>query len=1232
MTIYSPLGDILLVDVPITKSAVITHKLMGDYYIELPFSTASYIHFSRGSYIHYKGRKFEVMSDVYPDTSNGAYTYTLRFEAQQNHLKRCRLFWLGGKEDEVTFNNTTDLASFGKLVVANVNKFLGTDNWVLGGVPADLEKATKLVSFNGDNCWNALTHIAETFEVEWWTVEDGERVSLHFGKLEFGTEEVFRAGDVVTSIPNRQGDNANYGTRFYVFGSTRNLPASYRKNDQGGVTNHVSEPRLHLPDGLQYIDARDGLMQDDIVEQVAFFEDIYPKNTDTVTSVTTVDREIIEGESNPAYVMYCEDTPFTPDDLIEDEEFKCVFTSGSLMGREFALQIDKVSFDKKFEIIPEVETYGDGEALIIPNENLHPEAGDTFILTGVQLPEARIKEAEYELLEVGTSWAAKNSMDTSVYDCPTNPVYCHLHDKNYDLGQKVLLVGPQFGERDRSSRIQGYEKKLYDEYQATYTVGDNSVYSRFGEIEKALDKKAYSERIGVISGVGIYVIRSKYDSTLPTDYNVYSAAAQEVLFLNKRIGGNVLGKVSFENLVSFLKDITTEGNIATHDFRKGSVSGAGAALYRDVAGNTVLEADKLIVRQEATFNELIINQVTFQVGETVFSAGGCTITDVVEDSDSYRCYYDNKEGRRYSGLKEGDLARCQQFDATHSTQTKYYWRYVTAVGDDYVELSKSSADGNGVPAIGDDIVQFGNRYDITRQSAVVISPYNGGSVIILANIDTFSLANKDYIGIGTDPNSGRAYLFGYGDVLIGDRTKKQQYIEYKDGVLTINANVTLGATSDLSQVEQFNSVKTSVDNLTNASVFTSADLPALENEHAKVVAEYEHIIYQCDNYGIDFQNNPNYRQPAEGYINDLERAINAVKNNGSTDASSVNESRVSYYEALGLVQYAISDAIDGNIYNAQVNARPDLDYLKQVFPNAILDVNGASLAQLLGVKNTANNVVAGLYGGADDELNDSGFVDSTKGILMFFAGAETLQDVAKAATRIYQDGTLETNKIVANGGKIGIFEIDTDAGYQLKATEDDSAMELRGKGLAFSSGNAVQVLIRNTSSGNVIYPISVSNSKPNSGGINAGITISVSGASGDDAMGNNIALLIGNGDISVDRGTFRGFRPKVRVVTTSQTLSKYDSIICTNQNNGEITLKLPADPEDSQMYVIRRLQSNHQTYSDVKVDGNGAKIITHHLAEAKDVTDVIPYNNAMVLHYVGVINGTKYWISNYMTY
>ena len=334
-------------------------------------------------------------------------------------------------------------------------------------------------------------------------------------------------------------------------------------------------------------------------------------------------------------------------------------------------------------------------------------------------------------------------------------------------------------------------------------------------IEKDIEESAYAERIGVVNGVGIYLIRSKYDTTLPTDYNAYSALAAETLFLNKRKGGTVLGSTTFD------KDITIGGSVVSKDFRQGDFSGSGFGAYRDKNGNAVLEADILKIRKEAVFNEAVINQVTFRVGATVFSNGGCEITRVEELETAFRCYYDNKEGRRYSGLTAGDQVRCQRYDPTQHAIIKYYWRLVTAVGEDYVELSKSDADGSASPEAGDEIAQFGNRSDITRQSAIVINPLDGGSVEVYAHIDAYSLSEKNYVGMGVNPQTGEAYMYAYGDMFFGDRDladPKSSWITYqkKEGEerrrLRIKADVTFGAdSSGLGNLSEFKAQQQQID-------------------------------------------------------------------------------------------------------------------------------------------------------------------------------------------------------------------------------------------------------------------------------------------------------------------------------------------------------------------------------------------------------------------------------------
>ena len=611
MIIYNRNGD-ELIDAPVTSSAVRKRVLMGDNYVSLPFSHDTYIDFAPGSYIIYNGLKFEII-DVEKNrptrnATTGGWDYTLQFDDQERHMTRAIVFWLSQKPREAVFHDTTDLQSFGNLIVENMNAFVPAKNWRMRNLSDELKEGTKLVSFNGDTCWNAVNTISETFDVEWWTEQSEGYIYLCFGKLEIGTEEDFVEGDVITSIPSRRGDDSNYGTRFYVFGSTRNLTEDYGQADQGGTTNHVSEIRLRLPGGQEYIDARPDMAWNDVVEKFVVFEDIYPKNTDTVTSVEKVKRQTDSGTEYEARVIYAKDTPFLPTDLIPGETLQAVITSGALSGRTFDIQLGAAfddpdtwnpetnPFDRKFEIVADVETTGEQE-IIIPNDNLDIEPGDTFVLTGIKLPGARIGEAEQELLEAGTTWAQKNSKDTSVYDCPTNPVYCQLNDKSYELGQKVRLVNEaQFGSSGRSSRIQGYEKSLDNEYQATYTVGDNTAYSRLGEIEKDIQETAYAERIGVTNGVGIYLIRAKYDQTQPTDYNAYSAAAADEKFLSRKKNDTA------EGIITFAKGILAN-TLSSEKFVSGN-EGKGHSTWIDDDGVSHTEVDQVKARKTVVSKQI----------------------------------------------------------------------------------------------------------------------------------------------------------------------------------------------------------------------------------------------------------------------------------------------------------------------------------------------------------------------------------------------------------------------------------------------------------------------------------------------------------------------------------------------------------------------------------------------------------------------------------------------------
>lgn len=517
MTIYSVNSEILY-EAPLTEDALIKYELMGDYYIELPFDAGSYIDIPRGSYIDHEGTRYTVMENILPEPKDeGGYHYAVKFWAGQSFMKNRKLFWLKGANKESSFHITTTIDQFGQLVVDNMNEFM-PDKWTLASqFPADALTVTKTISFEGDSCWDAVSSIAEAYGIEWWVRHDYDRMELYFGKLEGGNLVDFKVGEAITSIPSQKGDDSQYGTRFYVYGSNQNLPEGYGDTEQGGTVHHVSNPRLMLPSGIDYIDAKRDMTPAEIIEQVVIFEDVYPKNTDTVTAVTTVQRPIenaAEGQPQTftAYQLIAANTPFIPSDVMEGETLRLVFNSGALTGVEFEVDlrdaddnhIDPIQwkpedgFIKKFELIAITEQVGDTVATL-PNESVHPVVGDEFVLLGVRLSEDKVREAEEELLQRGEEWKDEHSKDTSVYNCPTNPVYCKRELLSFALGQRVRLYDPRFDGGYRDSRIQGFEKRIWNEYIATYTIGDNAAYTRIGAVESSVTNLKTTERtIGMI--------------------------------------------------------------------------------------------------------------------------------------------------------------------------------------------------------------------------------------------------------------------------------------------------------------------------------------------------------------------------------------------------------------------------------------------------------------------------------------------------------------------------------------------------------------------------------------------------------------------------------------------------------------------------------------------------------------------------------------------------------------
>lgn len=211
-----------------------------------------------------------------------------------------------------------------------------------------------------------------------------------------------------------------------------------------------------------------------------------------------------------------------------------------------------------------------------------------------------------------------------------------------------------------------------------------------------------AERIGRVL-VGIIENLSQYDIEKLSEYFLRKDQSDGTNFLLKLLGGAEFGK-----------------------YVSGAL-GTGGAVTIDENGNSHAEFDYLTIRKVALFFELIIQEAKAVGGMLVVSPSGMTISKVEETSTAYRCYFERTDGDRTlkNQFTVGTQARRQTFNLTGQA---YYWRLVTAVGEDYVDLSKTDCDtGSTIPQAGDELVGLGHRTDKTRQAAIIISAFGDDS-------------------------------------------------------------------------------------------------------------------------------------------------------------------------------------------------------------------------------------------------------------------------------------------------------------------------------------------------------------------------------------------------------------------------------------------------------------------------------------------------------------------------
>nr|DAT09607.1 MAG TPA: tail protein [Caudoviricetes sp.] len=524
---------------PINEGSKRKFLLMKEDYLTLKFSLEKNIYFKLGDYVDIPNdytSLFEICDIQKPtfNNSTGGHDYELRLDAYYWKWKN-KIFKytpeVGGQE--ASWNLTASLDSQLGVFLRNLKAlgytYRGKDFEF--SIDSSVENKALLMSYDNTNMIDALSQMAETWDCEWWITNS----IIHFGRCEFGDPIDFELGVNVEEMTRSDGQST-YATRIIAFGSTKNIPTNYRPADEQMVVNGVVQRRLMLPVGTPYVDAYEGMSQEEAVEDIVVFDDVHPKFIGTISEITETTGKYTDedgnetGETYPIYTF--KDTTlknFTEDYLLDELRLK--FESGLLNGLDFALTL-KGSDDTgtTFEIVRNND-YGRD----LPDSTLKPVIGDTYSLYGFDtsyISTELMDDAEQELLEKAKEYVAKTKIDPSTYDntMMSDYIYNDGDVRVFEVGDRVNLINKGYFENGRVSRIIGFEYNLDKPYDSPiYTVGETAAYSRIGEIEDKVDSLTYKGQTYTGGGNGIYLITTN-DKTQASDRNAYSAkrASREI--------------------------------------------------------------------------------------------------------------------------------------------------------------------------------------------------------------------------------------------------------------------------------------------------------------------------------------------------------------------------------------------------------------------------------------------------------------------------------------------------------------------------------------------------------------------------------------------------------------------------------------------------------------------------------------------------------------------------------
>lgn len=489
-------GSVIL-SVIADDNAIYHEELMTSEYIKLSWQSDSGNVLPVGTYIEYEGEKYRLLEPYTPQqTDEATYSYTPQFQSRIMNWGK-QIVPVYTYEDDGTTVKTREMdweftgsPADAMYIIKQAIKNETGEEWTVQ--LAENLPATITISAQSTTILAMLNNIATECDTEFWT--DKKTNTLYLSKCVFGEPITLTVGDnvKVSSITN---SNEGYYTRFYAFGSTRNIQQTSVEGE-ANVNKRLTLDPAKYPYG--YKDIREGLKQGEIFPKTLYFDDIYPSSKLTISDVRPRLRYRLDNngqriqvggtDENPIYEQYAiwyfqiAGFTFDPTSVIEGLNLSVSFESGQLNGRDFELTYHEKSetardandvtlFEIKagdYEIIID-ETSGQ----IIPGTSyIIPQDGDMIILYNIKMPAEYTSSAQLELEAALDEAIAKQLEDNNTYQTSSNPVSFYEDETDLRMGRSVNFV---YLGKTLQSRIMMVEKRLDEPCNQSFSIGNKVI-------------------------------------------------------------------------------------------------------------------------------------------------------------------------------------------------------------------------------------------------------------------------------------------------------------------------------------------------------------------------------------------------------------------------------------------------------------------------------------------------------------------------------------------------------------------------------------------------------------------------------------------------------------------------------------------------------------------------------------------------------------------------------------